>query len=113
MAKCQEHRLGDLRSRICDLAFWLLERRIMNKAPLPIMNAGGYGTALSNIFSSSIQARRDAANNLNSSTGYSGSGGSAPSNNSVWVTPSGAVVTFGGQLLVPPPQTGSSISGKK
>ena len=24
---CQRHRLGDLRSRICDLDFWLLERR--------------------------------------------------------------------------------------
>jgi hypothetical protein len=29
--------------------------------------------------------------------------GSAPSNDSLWVTPSGAVVTWSGQLVAPPP----------
>jgi RHS repeat-associated protein len=77
---------------------------------LPMMNVGGsnYGAALSNVFSVSVQARRDAAISYNSSTGASGSGGSAPSNDSLWVTPSGAVVTFGGQLVAAPPQTSST-----
>jgi hypothetical protein len=35
------------------------------------------------------------------STAYGGGGG-APSNNSLWVTPSGAVVSWGGQLIVGP-----------
>jgi hypothetical protein len=60
---------------------------------LPLVNLGGsnYGAALSNIFSVSVQARREAASSYNSSTGATGSGGGAPSNNSLWVTPSGAV----------------------
>jgi hypothetical protein len=39
------------------------------------------------------------------STGHHQGGGGVPSNNSLWVTPSGAVVTFGGQLVAPPPRT--------
>src|SRR5262249_12192540 len=37
------------------------------KAQLPIMNAGNYGAGPSNIFSSSVQARREAATNFNRS----------------------------------------------
>jgi RHS repeat-associated protein len=63
-------------------------------------------STFNNLFSSSIQTRQVAANSINSSAGLSGSGtaSSPPSNNSVWVTPSGAVVTFGGQLVAPPPK---------
>jgi hypothetical protein len=44
---------------------------------LPMMNFGGsnYGAALSNVFSTSVQARREAASGYNASTGASGSGG--------------------------------------
>jgi RHS repeat-associated protein len=84
---------------------------------LPTMNFGGsnynYGSVISNVFSSSIQSRMNATRAFNSSLGGSGSGGSAPSNNSLWVTPSGAVVTFGGQLVAPPPTTAQSISSTK
>jgi hypothetical protein len=52
----------------------------------------------------SPQGRQQAVQNYNSTFGLStGGGGSAPSNNSLWITPSGAVVTFGGQLVAPPP----------
>jgi RHS repeat-associated protein len=52
----------------------------------------------------SVQSRQQYVQNYNASFGLStGSGGKAPSSNSVWVTPSGAVVTFGGQLVAPPP----------
>jgi hypothetical protein len=74
------------------------------------------GSAAINLFSSSIQTRTSAVNSFNSTiggvggtSGSSGSGGSGggsvsqPSNNSLWVTPSGAVVNWGGQLVSPPP----------
>jgi RHS repeat-associated protein len=82
---------------------------------LPLMNFGGsnYGAALSNIFSASMDSRRQAANSYNVSTGATGSGGSAPRNDSLYVTPSGAVVTFGGQLVAPPPPQTSSTNSKK
>jgi RHS repeat-associated protein len=65
---------------------------------------GTSGGAFNNIFSSFVQARIDATKSFNSGTGNSsGSGGAMPSNNSLWVTPSGAVVSFGGQLIAPPP----------
>jgi len=54
---------------------------------------------------SSIQSRQQFVQSYNSSMGYStGGGGSPPSNNSLWTTPSGAVVTFGGQLVAEPPK---------
>jgi RHS repeat-associated protein len=82
---------------------------LSSMAPRPTVlgqpsNTPGFGT-FNNLFSSTIQTRVVAAQNINSSTGLSGSGGGAPNNNSVWVTPSGAVVTFGGQLVAPPPKT--------
>lgn len=80
-------------------------------ASLPMMQVrGNYGAAISNVFSSSISSRIEATKAFNSSLGGSGSGSgaSAPSNNSLWVTPSGAVVTFGGTLVAPPPSTISS-----
>jgi RHS repeat-associated protein len=60
------------------------------------------------INSSSVQDRYKAVQTYNVATGAStgsggGGGGSAPSSNSLWVTPSGAVVTFGGQLVSAPP----------
>ena len=59
-----------------------------------------------NIVSSSVSVRIDAAKSFNASTGNStsGSDASAVSNNSLWVTPSRAVVTFGGALVAPPPK---------
>jgi len=71
-----------------------------------IQNFGSLNGLYSNIYSSSIQARIDTAKSFNSSSGNSssGSGGGVPSNNSLWITPSGAVVTFGGQLVAPPPR---------
>jgi hypothetical protein len=56
------------------------------------------GVAASSLYSNSIEARTTAATTFNSSIG-SGTGGSGPSNNSLWVTPSGAVVTWGGSLV--------------
>ena len=63
------------------------------------------GRAANNLFSNSVEARRETASSFNTQTGGGGSGGggSVPSNSSLWVTPSGAVVTFGGQLVSPPP----------
>jgi RHS repeat-associated protein len=72
------------------------------------------GTAAINLFSGSIQARTSAVSSFNAAIGGTGgtSGGSGggggggvsqPSNNSLWVTPSGAVVNWGGQLVSPPP----------
>jgi RHS repeat-associated protein len=62
------------------------------------------------INSPSIQDRYKAAQTYNAVTNTptgsgGGGGGSAPSPSSLWVTPSGAVVTFGGQLVAPPPTT--------
>jgi len=52
----------------------------------------------------SSQGRQQFAQNYNASFGLStGGGGKAPNSNSLWVTPSGAIVTFGGQLFAPPP----------
>jgi len=51
----------------------------------------------------SAQSRQQFVQNYNSSFNLStGGGGKAPSNSSLWVTPSGAVVTFGGQLVAAP-----------
>lgn len=50
-----------------------------------------------------IEARQQAAQGYNAAQGAStGGGGTMPSNNSLWVTPSGAVVTWLGQLVVGP-----------
>jgi hypothetical protein len=52
----------------------------------------------------SAQSRQQYAQNYNASFDLStGGGGKAPNSNSLWVTPSGAVVTFGGQLVASPP----------
>jgi YD repeat-containing protein len=50
------------------------------------------------------QGRQQFVQNYNASFGLStgGGGGKSPNNNSLWVTPSGAIVTFGGQLFAPP-----------
>jgi RHS repeat-associated protein len=62
---------------------------------------------LNNLFSNSIQSRTSTANNFNSIVGSGGGGTSVggapiPSSNSLWVTPSGAVVTFGGKTISGP-----------
>ena len=62
------------------------------------------GNAVANLFSNSIQTRVNTTKTFNSATGGSSSGGS-PSSGSLWVTPSGAVVTFGGQLVSAPPSS--------
>jgi len=50
-----------------------------------------------------IQSRYQTVQSINASTGAStGGGGNVPSSDSLWVTPSGAVVTFGGQLVIGP-----------
>ncbi len=65
------------------------------------------GSAAINLFSNSVQTRSSAANSFNSSLGASGKvsagGASVPNSNSVWMTPTGAAVTFGGKLVSPPP----------
>jgi hypothetical protein len=60
-------------------------------------------STFNNLFSDSTQTRQQAAVTINSSAGLYGSGGNAPNNNSVWVTPSGAVVTFGDALVAQSP----------
>src|SRR5215472_4909664 len=60
------------------------------------------GSAAINLFSNSVQTRVTTAQTFNSAIGSGRSGGGTPSANSLWVTPSGAVVTFGGQLVSPP-----------
>jgi hypothetical protein len=50
------------------------------------------------------QSRQQAVQKCNSTFNLStGGGGKAPSSSSLWVTPSGAVVTFGGQLVASSP----------
>jgi len=63
------------------------------------------GSAATNLFSNSVQARTSTVNTFDAAIAGSGSGGggSQPSNNSLWVTPSGAVVNWGGQLVSAPP----------
>ena len=57
--------------------------------------------------STPASSRQQFVQNYNSSFGLSvggaSGGGGTPSNSSLWVTPSGAIVTFGGQLFAPPP----------
>ncbi|OGZ95310.1 MAG: hypothetical protein A3I44_01700 [Candidatus Sungbacteria bacterium RIFCSPLOWO2_02_FULL_51_17] len=67
------------------------------------------GSAASNLFSNDIQSRRDTASSFNATLGSSGSSGSSggggggmPASNSLWVTPSGAVVTWSGSLVSGP-----------
>ena len=69
------------------------------------------GSAASKLFSNDVQGRREAATSFNakissgssgSSGGGSGGGGSMPASNSLWVTPSGAVVTWSGSLVSGP-----------
>jgi hypothetical protein len=80
-----------------------VQRQVYSSAsPASKANTLGFAT-FNNLFSGSIQTRQAAANSINSSAGLSGGGSRPPSNSSVWVTPSGAVVTFGGQLVAPPP----------
>jgi hypothetical protein len=63
------------------------------------------------LYSSSIQERYKATQVYNSATGAIKSGGGTPSSSSLWVTPSGAVVTFGGQLVsAPPPSTTKKVN---
>lgn len=59
------------------------------------------GNAATGLFSSSVQTRQQTTEGFNAATG--GAGGGTPSNSSLWVTPSGAVVTFGGRLIAPAP----------
>ena len=69
------------------------------------------GSAATGLFSGSVQSRVNTTQAFNSAIGSSGSGsastgsgsGGSPNANSLWVTPSGAVVTFGGQLVSQPP----------
>jgi len=74
-----------------------------------------YASCYAGLLSSSIQTRISTANSANSITNSSSSGGSGssgvsswgggttqPSSNSLWVTPSGAVVTWSGSLVVGP-----------
>ena len=66
------------------------------------------GSAATNLFSNSVQTRTSAVNQFNASLGSGstgGGGGSQPSNSSLWVTPSGAVINWGGQLVSGPPST--------
>jgi RHS repeat-associated protein len=74
----------------------------------PVMN-----NVYSNLYSNSDQIRQSAVNAVNTSIGgtygtsgqygYSSTGTPIPNPNSVWVTPNGAVVTWSGQLVAPPP----------
>jgi len=66
-----------------------------------------FGSSLYQLYSNSSQQRSSAASSINSTLGYStgggsGGGSSMPSANSLWTTPSGAVVTWGGSLVVRP-----------
>jgi len=62
------------------------------------------GTAATNLFSNSVQTRTSTVSSFNTAIGGNSGGGSGqPSNNSLWITPSGAVVNWGGQLVSPPP----------
>jgi hypothetical protein len=67
------------------------------------------GSAATNLFSNSVQTATQQFNSTlsNSESGSSGGGGGggsgSPNQSSLWVTPSGAVVTFGGQLVSAPP----------
>jgi RHS repeat-associated protein len=63
------------------------------------------GSAATSLFSDSVQTRVNTAQTFNSAIGGSGTGssGGSPNPSSLWVTPSGAVVTFGGQLVSSPP----------
>ena len=65
----------------------------------------------SNLYSSSAQTRSQAAQSYNASLGGSGGttsfGSAIPNANSLWVTPSGAVVTWSGTLVASPPTTKS------
>jgi RHS repeat-associated protein len=66
-----------------------------------------FGSSLYQLYSNSAQQRSSAASSINSTLGYStggssGGGSSMPSANSLWTTPSGAVVTWGGSLVVGP-----------
>jgi RHS repeat-associated protein len=68
-------------------------------------------------FGSTYQSRTSAAQSYNTSVGAStgggGGGGGMPSNNSLWVTPSGAVVTWGGSLVVGPTAQSTPSTVKK
>jgi RHS repeat-associated protein len=59
------------------------------------------------------QARVSAANSFNAAIGSGSGGGGQPSNNSLWVTPSGAVVTWGGQLIIGPTAQTTPTTTKK
>ena len=64
------------------------------------LNSGDQSFGGNNV---TIQQRQSAAQSYNTSTGAStGGGGSMPSNNSLWVTPSGAMVNWGGGLVAGP-----------
>src|SRR5216683_3115360 len=64
------------------------------------------GSAATSLFSNSFQARTSAVNTFNSSigrgSGVSAGGASMPNSSSLWVTPSGAVVNWGGQRVSAP-----------
>lgn len=66
-------------------------------------------------FGNTYQSRTSAAQSYNTSVGAStgGGGGGIPSNNSLWVTPSGAVVTWGGSLVIGPTAQSTPSTVKK
>ena len=75
-------------------------------------------TVSSEVFGSSasaiIQSRFQIVQSYNSNSGAStGRGGGAPSSNSLWVTPSGAVVSWGGQLVIGPVAQSTSAANSK
>jgi RHS repeat-associated protein len=67
------------------------------------------GSSANSLFSNSIQTRASTVSTFNSAiesgggSSESSAGLSVPSSNSLWVTPSGAVVNWGGQLVSAPP----------
>jgi RHS repeat-associated protein len=68
--------------------------------------SAGFASAIFNN-ASTIQSRQNAVSSYNAaiggvSSGGGGGGGSSPNTNSLWVTPSGAVVNWGGQLISGP-----------
>ena len=82
-------------------------RRSFNSLPSNIFRNELRYNVTNEVFGSSVstimQTRYQSVQSYNASNGAStGGGGSAPSNNSLWVTPSGAVVSFGGQLIAGP-----------
>lgn len=64
-------------------------------------------------FGNTYQSRTTAVQSYNQSIGASKGGVGGTSNNSLWVTPSGAVVSWGGQLVVGPTAQSTQPTIKK